>query len=247
MNPMATRPDDGVSFYSRIAPQFHASYGTDPNRIERLQVWGRFLDRYAAGAQFAYDIGCGSGVLACELATRGIETIGIDGAAGMLAIASHSAEAQGLGNLSFRQARLPIEDIAGMRRAELIVSSSAIEYLESIPEALRFLGHLLREGGVAIFSVSNRESLSRRMVRAVHALTGRPRYLGFLRHFMTVDELRSAAAAAGLVCLEHAYFGGADRLNRLLGWYLPARLANNMIIMAARKAAIGGAPQGAPR
>jgi SAM-dependent methyltransferase len=179
-------------------------------------------------------------VLACELAGRGIETIGIDGAAGMLSIANRTARACGLGNVSFRQQRLPIADTTDWRRADLVVSSSAIEYLESIPEALRFLSNLLRDGGVTIFSVSNRDSLSRAMVRAVHAVTGRPRYLSFLRHFMSAEQVQAAVATAGLDYVEHAYFGGADRLNRLLGRCLPPRFASNMIIMAARKPAAAG-------
>src|SRR5581483_9050099 len=205
---MTSRPlDDGVAFYSNIAPEFHASYASDPNRLERMQVWRGFLDRYASGASFAYDMGCGSGMLSCELASRGIETVGIDGASGMLSIAEQGARERGLRNVSFRQHRLPVADTSGWRPAELIVSSSAIEYLDSIPEALRFLHGLLKEGGVAIFSVSNRDSLSRLMVRSVHRVTGRPRYLKFLRHFIRPDELKAAAETAGLTYLEHAYFG----------------------------------------
>lgn len=237
---MSTPAEDGVSYYSQIAPEFHASYSSDANRIERVRVWRKFLDRYAAAAHFAYDIGCGSGVLSCDLAGRGIETIGIDGAAGMLAVANRTAQTYGLRNVSFRQERLPIADIADWRRADLVVSSSAIEYLESIPQALTFLSNLLRDGGVTIFSVSNRDSFSRTLVRAVHAVTGRPRYLSFLRHFMTAEEIQGAIAAAGLVYLEHAYFGGADRLNRLLGRCLPPRFASNMIIVAASKPAATG-------
>jgi 2-polyprenyl-3-methyl-5-hydroxy-6-metoxy-1,4-benzoquinol methylase len=227
--------DDGVSFYSKTARDFHASYDTDPNRIERMRVWDEILDRYVPGARFAYDIGCGSGVLTCELGRRGVETVGIDGAAGMLVIAERTAAAGGLSNVSFRQQRLPIAETTSFRLADLIVSSSAIEYLQSIPEALHFLCSLLRDGGVAIFSISNRTSISRRMVRIVHRVTGHPRYLRYLRHFMIVEEIRSALETAGLTYLEHAYFGGADRLNRLLGLLLPPRFANNMIIVAARK------------
>jgi 2-polyprenyl-3-methyl-5-hydroxy-6-metoxy-1,4-benzoquinol methylase len=234
---MTSRPlDDGVSFYSDIAPEFHASYGSDPNRLERMQVWRQLLDRYASGVPFAYDMGCGSGVLSCELAGRGIETIGVDGASGMLAIAERAARERGLRNVSFRQHRLPVADTSDWRRARLIVSSSAIEYLDSIPEALRFLHGLLEESGVAIFSVSNRDSLSRRLVRAVHRVTGRPRYLKFLRHFMTPDELKAAANAAGLTYLEHAYFGRADRINSVLSGVFAPRFSSNMIIMAARRA-----------
>ncbi len=238
---MSVPKEDGVGFYSRIAPDFHASYESDPNRIERMRVWQEFFARYAASARSAYDIGCGSGLLACELAGRGIETVGIDGAEGMLSIARLSAQARGLTNVSFRQSRLPIVDTAGMRRANLVISSSAIEYLESIPEALRFLRSLLEDSGVVIFSLSNRDSISRGLVRLVHRLTGRPRYLKYLRHFMTVGEIKSALATADLAYLEHAYFGGADRLNRLLGRCLSQRFANNMIIVVARKTSIGTA------
>jgi 2-polyprenyl-3-methyl-5-hydroxy-6-metoxy-1,4-benzoquinol methylase len=227
--------DGGVDYYSRVAPDFHASYQNDPNRLERMRVWGEFLDRYAGHARFAYDIGCGSGILACELARRGIETVGIDGAAGMLTIAEQTAKSRSLSNVSFRQHLLPIADTQGMRRAQLVVSSSAIEYLDSMAGALRFLHDLLADEGTVVFSVSNRDSISRRIVRSVHRLTGRPSYLKFLRHFMTAEELAAATRAAGLTFLEHAYFGGADRLNGFLGAFLPQRYASNMIIVAARR------------
>ena len=234
---MSAQVKDGVEFYSQVAPQFHASYAEDANRRERLQVWNGFLDRHARGARFAYDVGCGSGVLACTLAGRGIETVGIDGASGMLAIASRSAHERGLANLSFQQHRLPIADTSGFRSADLVVSSSAIEYLDSIPEALRFLRRLVNDSGVVVFSVSNHDSISRKLVRMVHRLTGRPRYLAFLRHFMTVAQIRGHLADTGFEYIEHAYFGGADRLNRMLAQVLPARATSNMIIVAARPAA----------
>jgi SAM-dependent methyltransferase len=232
---MSAPAKDGVGFYSEIAPDFHASYSRDANRRERMRTWDQFLNRYATGAAFAYDVGCGSGVLACELAARGIESIGIDGASGMLAIARRTARDRGLANLSFQQRHLPISDTTGFRTADLVISSSAIEYLDSIPAALRFLRNLLKEPGVVLFSVSNHDSLSRKLVRAAHRLTGRPRYLKFLRHFMTVDEIKRDLAGAGLEYLEHAYFGGADRLNRLLSHFVPPRVASNMIIVAARR------------
>jgi ubiquinone/menaquinone biosynthesis C-methylase UbiE len=115
-----------------------------------MRVWDEFLNRYASGAAFAYDVGCGSGVLACALAERGIESVGIDGASGMLAIARRTAHERGLANLSFQQHHLPISDTSGFRAADLVISSSAIEYLDSIPEALRFLRNLVKESGVVV-------------------------------------------------------------------------------------------------
>ena len=140
-----------------------------------------------------------------------------------------------MGNLSFQQHRLPIADTDGFRRADLVISSSAIEYLESIPEALVFLKNLLQDGGTVIFSVSNHDCISRKLVRLINRITGRPRYLTFLRHFMTAAEIQTDLKTAGLTYVEHAYFGGADRLNRLFGLFLPQPRCSNMIIVVARK------------
>jgi 2-polyprenyl-3-methyl-5-hydroxy-6-metoxy-1,4-benzoquinol methylase len=224
---------DAPAFYSEIAADFHKSYRTDANRLERIKVWQEFLDRHAGGATFAYDIGCGSGILACELAKRGIETVGIDGAPGMVDLARRSAQEAGIANVTFQLHRLPISDISGYRRAEIIISSSAIEYLDSIRDALVFVCELLRPGGTVIFSVSNRSSWSRAVVRFVHQITGYPAYLKHLKHFMSVPEIKSEVEAAGLKYVDHAFFARSDRINRVLGSMLPQRFSSNMIIVVA--------------
>ncbi|MBI1798430.1 MAG: class I SAM-dependent methyltransferase [Candidatus Eisenbacteria bacterium] len=230
------RPSDAVEFHSEIAADFHASYRSDANRRERVRVWSALLDRHAGGARFAYDFGCGSGVLACEIARRGIETVGIDGATGMLQIAEQAARNEGLTNLSFQRHRLPISDTSGFRPADIVISSSAIEYLDSISEALACLRDLTKPGGVVMVSVSNRDSVSRKFVRWVHRLTGQPRYFGLLRHFMTSEELRNELRLAELACVEHTYFGRADRFNRALSVILPPKYSSNMILAVAKRA-----------
>lgn len=232
---MASIQTDAVSFYSNVARSFHESYKSDSNRLERLRVWKNYLDKYAHGASYAYDLGCGSGILACELAKRGIETVGIDGASAMLAIARESAHNSGLRNITFQQHRLPITDTSGFHPADIVISSSALEYLESMHEALKFVRALMKPGGVVVFSVSNRESWSRTAVRLVNKLTGRPRYLGLLKHFMTVEEILQELKSVGLTYVEHSYFARADRANRVLGSFLPPRLSSNMIIVVARR------------
>ncbi len=232
---MSTAPVDAVDYYSTAAGSFHASYAADANRQERLAIWGQFIDRFVAGAAFAYDLGCGSGILACDLARRGIETVGVDGAAGMLAIARRSAADQGLGRASFVEQRLPVERPERWRPADAVISSSALEYLPSLPEALRSIHGMLRPGGVLVFSVSNRASFSRAMVRLVHRYTGRPAYFGLLRQFSTPEQLRAELMAAGFTPLDHAHFARADRVNRLLSRVMPVHRASNMIIIAARR------------
>jgi 2-polyprenyl-6-hydroxyphenyl methylase/3-demethylubiquinone-9 3-methyltransferase len=226
---------DAIAYYAGVAGNFHDSYKVDPNRLERVRVWRSYFDRFAQHGSFGYDMGCGSGVLTCELARRGIEIIGIDGASTMLAIAKTFARDQNLGHVSFVQRLLPIRDTTGFRIADIIISSSALEYLDSMPDALGFLHRMLRPGGMLMFSVSNRDSISRKAVRLVHSLTGRPAYFGHLRQFMTVKSLRNDLESAGFTCVDHAYIEKAGAINRLLGTLLPARLASNMIIVAARR------------
>jgi len=230
------QPSDAVAFHSQIATDFHASYRDDPNRLERVRIWNALLDRYARNAKFAYDIGCGSGVLACNIAGRGIETIGIDGAAGMLRVSEQTSRDQSLTNISFQQHRLPIADTTGFRQADIVISSSVIEYLNSIPEALVFLRALLRPEGVLMFSVSNRSSVSRALVRWVHRLTGRPRYFGLLRHFMTIEDIQADLRVSGLTYVEHVYFGRSDRLNRALSGLVSPKYSSNMILVVAKRA-----------
>ena len=232
---MSSAPIDAVSYYSGAAARFHESYAFDANRQERLEVWQRFIDRFIIGATFVYDLGCGSGILACELAQRGIETVGVDGAPGMLAIARRTAAEKGLKRATFIEHQLPIADPERWRPADALISSSALEYLPSLPDALLSIRKLLLPGSVLVFSVSNRESLSRAMVRFVHRITGHPRYFGLLKQFSTPEELKSDLRAAGYNYLDHAHFARSDRINRMLSWLFPERLASNMIIVAARR------------
>jgi 2-polyprenyl-3-methyl-5-hydroxy-6-metoxy-1,4-benzoquinol methylase len=232
---MSSKFSDPVAYYSEVAHDFHASYRHDANRLERIRVWQRFFDRWLGEARFAYDVGCGSGILACELGRRGIEVIGIDGAGSMLAIAEETAREQGLVLVSFQQHLLPISAPERFKTADAIISSSALEYLDSISEALTSLHKMLRPQGFLIFSVSNRDSLSRKGVRAVHFMTGRPKYFGLLKQFMTVDDVRRDLQRAGFTYIEHQYFAKADKINRFLGKFLPERFASNMIIAVARR------------
>jgi len=229
------QPTDAVEYFSGEAEEFHASYREDANRLERMRVWRGFLDRYATGASSALDFGCGTGILACELARRGIDTVGIDGSEQMLEIGRTTARSEGLTNVRFEQRRLPLPADSGLPAVELVISSSVLEYLESVDTALKNFHDLLAPDGTLIFSLSNRDSLSRKLVRVVHRLTGKPVYFGMIVSMVTADEIRDRVERAGLRFVETSYFGGADRLNRLLRPFVGTRRASNMLIVAARR------------
>jgi predicted TPR repeat methyltransferase len=225
-----------VDFHTKIAEDFHDSYKADANRLERMQVWNDALGTYASDHYpLAYDIGCGTGRLTGEIALRADKVIAIDGAEGMLAIAERYLAQLGLLNTEFRHAMLPIADTAGMPPAPLVISSSVIEYVPDLEGAMAMLAKLMTPGGVLIFSMSNKHSLNRAVVRTVFRLTGKPEYFGHVIHFVDPAQLKTLVEGVGLQLVETRYFGGKDKLNRVLSALFPKRMSTNMVMAIARR------------
>jgi SAM-dependent methyltransferase len=224
-----------VHYHSETAIVFHNSYKYEANRHERLVIWQKYLDRYLGSATLAYDMGCGSGIFAANIAARGIRTIAIDGSATMLELARRTAREAGCTNIEFRQHQLPIRAIAGFERADAIISSSVVEYLESVDQTLASFRALLRPRGILIFSMPNRDSLKRKLIRLLHRLSGRPRYIGLIKHFATADGLKQELARAKLTYLDHMYLEGNGPLDPVIRRFTSERRSNNMIIIAARR------------
>ena len=187
-----------VDFHTKIAGDFHDSYAADANRLERMAVWRAALSRHApAHAPLAYDIGCGTGRLTGEIAPRADKVIAIDGAEGMLAVARRHLTELGWPQTEFRHAMLPIADVSDLPSAKLVISSSVIEYVPDLAGAVAMLGKLTAPGGVLLFSMSNRHSLNRAVVRLVHRLTGKPEYFGHVLHFTDPARLKALVEGAG--------------------------------------------------
>lgn len=227
--------EPAVAYYNRNAASFDDSYERDSNRLERVRVWRDVLDRYVPHANLAYDMGCGSGRLTLELAARAGSVVGIDGSQAMLDIASKTAEERGIRNVRFLERTLPLEEAGNLEPADAVIASSSIEYLDSMDAALESIRRLLVPSGILIFSVSNRHSLSRHMVRIVHRITGRPRYFGLVKQFLSAEDCKGLLATCGFDYVQHSYFGGRDRLNRTLAMLFPLAMSTNMIMVVARR------------
>lgn len=198
-------------------------------------MWRQALETDAPPAELGYDVGCGSGVLTVELAARVPNVIAIDGSQAMLDIAAQFANRRTYNNIVFIRQELPPSETTSLKAGQIVISSSAVEYLESLKEALLFVRALLVPAGIFIFSVSNRDSINRKIVRTVNCLTGRPRYLSLVRHFLCERDIRQLLDDTGFDYVRHSYFEGRDRLNRSLSLLLPPRLSSNMILVVARR------------
>jgi SAM-dependent methyltransferase len=227
-------PTDPVAYFSEIASEFHASYADDPNRRDRIITWRRALSRFAGQVNLAYDVGCGSGMLIGELAPYAQRIVAIDGSGEMLEIARKTVAPQLVPRTEFRQHRLPVQDDS-LTPGEIVISSSVVEYLESVDGSLAFMHRLLKPGGLFVFSISNRNSIKRRAVRLFYRFTGRPRYLGLVRHFLSVGDVRRAVENAGFELLGTEFFDNKDRFNRALSVLFPPEYCANLILAVARR------------
>src|SRR5215467_3298455 len=86
-----------AAHWERRAPQFDADFGHSIRTPAERAAWNRILDLVLppGHALDALDVGCGTGFLALELATRGHRVTAVDFAPTMLAEARRKAERLG--------------------------------------------------------------------------------------------------------------------------------------------------------
>jgi 2-polyprenyl-6-hydroxyphenyl methylase/3-demethylubiquinone-9 3-methyltransferase len=146
----------------------------------------------------ALDIGCGGGLVAEPLTRMGASVTAIDPSDRNIAIAKSHAEAQGLA-IGYRPVR--VEDLVAEGRTFDIVA--CLEVVEHVPEPQKFIAEcasLVRPGGLAVFSTLNRtfKSWALAIVGAEYVLGWLPRGTHQWDRFVTPDELKGYAEAAGL-------------------------------------------------
>lgn len=149
------------------------------------------------------DLGCGGGLLAEPMASRGATVIGIDQSEASIAVArSHGAAIPGL-RYEVGDARAPsLPD----RCADLVTCADLIEHVDGWPTVVAAAARMLRPGGRLYVSTLNRTFASR--ILAVH-VAETLRLIPVGTHdparLIRPGELLAAAQTAGL------------RLDRLLG------------------------------
>lgn len=231
------RPRDAVTHFSGYVEQFNALYRDRPDFDERLAIWHQLLDTYATPGGTAIDIGCGTGVFSFYLAGRGISVIGVDGAPGMIQHCEERRNQQGIDNITFVQATLPHVDETRLNRADLVISSSVVEYVEKLDDTLALFGRVLKPGGVLILSMPSLFSVSRVYERLKYALTGEPNIYAHIRHFSTPSLLERRVRRLGLRLLESRYYAHPTRLANLSRTLLlPGAMTEDLFVAVFRKA-----------
>jgi len=229
---------DAVGYFAQNAERFHDLYKQTAEFQSRLRLWYALLERYAVRDGLAVDMGCGSGVLTFHLAELGTRAVGIDGAAEMVALCDSERQRRGTANVAFHQFVLPNVDEHLVSNADLLISSSVLEYVQDLDASLNLFSRLLKPSGTLIVSMPNRTSLSRTYQRIRFKMTGQPEVYRFIRHFSSPAALDRKLRSRGMHLLEAHYYTHFTRLARVTrSVKLPSALTEDLFVGVYRKVA----------
>ena len=123
------------------------AFATEYDFAATLQSQNDFFTKNLSASKGAVlDIGCGSGILAFELAQYYDNVVAVDLSAKMLAIASQKRSAP---NIEYIQ--MDANQLALDRQFDLIVSAATFHQLPNLPAALSELKKLLKPHGKIVF------------------------------------------------------------------------------------------------
>jgi 2-polyprenyl-3-methyl-5-hydroxy-6-metoxy-1,4-benzoquinol methylase len=198
---------DAIEMHSQDADGFDAQYRTSRDFRQRHRVWTALIRKHASPNGRVIDVGCGSGVFSLIAAEQSESVLGIDGSAEMVALCNRKLSKSKLCNVAFIQAK--IEDLLhlGLGKADLVLCSSVLEYVDDLRGCLEILVGLLGFGGKLIVSMPNRRSLYRRLEHVTFRLIGKPAYLACVRHLSTVADFNALASGCELKSIEAEYYG----------------------------------------
>lgn len=145
------------------------------------------------------DIGCGGGLISEPLARLGGRVTGIEPKEANIRAAMAHAQPQGL-DIDYRVAT--VEELAAAGEMfDCVVCLEVVEHVPDVGQFLRTCASLVRPGGLMILSTLNRtfKSFALAIVGAEYVLRWLPVGTHQWNRFITPEELRSHAEAAGLV------------------------------------------------
>jgi len=229
-------PNGAVDFFSDNARQFHANYQHAGEFKERLEVWDDLLARHVTPGGLALDMGCGSGVFSFKLAALGSRVVGVDGAPEMIAFCEQQRKERDLDTVRFFQATLPNIDETGLSDADLLISSSVVEYVEDLDTTFGLFSRLLKPGAPLILSMPNALSVSRTHQRVKFRLTGQPEVYRHIRHFTTPQALAKRASKHGFSLEESHHYAHLTRIAQMTrALKLPSFLSADLFVCVLRK------------
>ena len=190
--------------FSEIAHRWWDPHGAMRPLHELNPLRLDWIDRLAplAGKQ-VLDVGCGGGVLAEAMASKGAQVCGIDLAPRLLKVAELHALESGV-TVEYRQSTA--EDLAQKEpgRYEIVTCMEMLEHVPDPASVVRACAALARPGGWVFFSTINRnpKSFLFAILGAEYVLGLLPRGTHEYAKFLRPSELAAFSRNAGLTLAE---------------------------------------------
>jgi len=227
-------PRNAIEWHTQIAQDFDDKYAKSRSFKERYDVWTALIDKYCSAEFRAIDLGCGSGIFTFYLAQRCKSVTGLDASPAMLNICQKKREATAVSNVDFRDCDFNSMGLAITERADLIVCSSVLEYLDDLDQFLRVIRSSLSGKGLLIFSMPNKRSFYRRLEPAAFEILGRPKYYRHVKNVCGFGEIATKLRHLGFEILESHYYGYTPFLSQLFRRVGLARYSENLFVAVAQ-------------
>lgn len=228
---------DAIDFFSEGAREFHSNYAHTDGFKERLRVWDDILSRRASAGGLALDMGCGSGIFSFRLVELGCQVIGVDAAPDMIELCEAERQRRQVEGVRFIRAMLPGVDEGELGQADLVISSSVLEFVPDLGAVLELFARVAKPGATLVASLPNAFSISRAHQRLKFRFTGRPEVYRHIKHFSSPRAFAARARACGFELEETQYYGHLTRLATLgRRLRLPVPLTADLFVCVFRKA-----------
>jgi len=167
---------DPIEHFNERASEWTDLYAR-PQFRDRLNLFARNVQELAPNNAEILDYGCGSGIIALELAKLGFNVNGVDGAKGMVDQALMEAETRNIKNINFEC----IDHLIWHpnKQYDVIVCSSVLEYVLDDESLLSCFSQWLKHGAWLLISIPMEPSLLGFIEDTSQKLLGRKRDVEF--------------------------------------------------------------------
>ena len=223
-----------IYHFDQSAPDFDKFYSYDESFKERFLIWNELIGKYSDCNFHALDIGCGTGIFTFCLAEKNKTVIGLDASTEMLKICHKKLRNISSKNVIFVNCNIKSLKQFIDRKADLIICSSVLEYVEDIDDSLRLIKSSMNKNGLFIFSMPNKQSIYRKyeMFKVKHL--GQKAYYTNLNNICTLQEIKYKLNSHGFSVKEHRYYGKTLLLSDIFRRIGISRYSDNLFVIVAR-------------
>jgi 2-polyprenyl-6-hydroxyphenyl methylase/3-demethylubiquinone-9 3-methyltransferase len=204
---------DVCSFFTSISEDFDTRYNRDRDFRNRFDVWRALLDKYALPGGKAIDLGCGSGIYSYYLSTKGMIVTGIDGSEGMISLCNSRKEKTKTPNVTFKKAEIPFFNSSSILKSHLVISSSVLEYIDSLDDTIDLVTQLLVTNGYFIASIPNAKAIYRRMLNATFKYFKKPDYYRYVINQFTAEQFKDIVEKRGFRAEDFIFYGKSNPIS----------------------------------